>query len=328
MWLANQSLARRMGKVRALLRRRGSGPFLAVAAIFKNEEHILREWIEHYRSEGAKRIYLCDDRSSDGGLSVIEAYARAGIVALMHVPSERRGMQPQEWFLSEVLLRAQWDGVDWLLVCDLDEFVSVRGADETLVAKLRSVYEPAGVSEVRIPWLMFGSNGHRFNPASAVEAFTRRLRYTKDMQPWTSDGETHDYRLTERLCKHIVKPRDCKELNVHRARLRRGVSSTSSFGAPGTRPPKILLEENIEAFQIVVYHLFLQSEQFWRDVKCTRGDVMGRWTRTMESFVEANERCNEVEDTSLRDRKRRASGHLDRDGRRSSLLRPDDMAPR
>ena len=38
---------------------------LSLIAIFKNESHILKEWIEHYINEGVDKFYLIDNGSTD-----------------------------------------------------------------------------------------------------------------------------------------------------------------------------------------------------------------------------------------------------------------------
>ena len=38
---------------------------LSVGTIFKNEEHIIKEWIEHYLYHGVEHFYLIDDNSDD-----------------------------------------------------------------------------------------------------------------------------------------------------------------------------------------------------------------------------------------------------------------------
>jgi hypothetical protein len=44
---------------------------LSVAAIFKNESKILKEWIEHYFLHGVEHIYLINDHSTDDFLAVL-----------------------------------------------------------------------------------------------------------------------------------------------------------------------------------------------------------------------------------------------------------------
>jgi 5-bromo-4-chloroindolyl phosphate hydrolysis protein len=54
----------------------------------------------------------------------------------------------------------------------------------------------------------------------------------------------------------------------------------------------------------VLNHYNCQSEEFWRNVKCTRGDVNEYKTRTIDDFAALDQ--NDVVDTRLRDRRPRA----------------------
>jgi hypothetical protein len=45
-----------------------------VCSVFKNESHILEEWINHYLLHGVDHFYLVNDFSTDNFLSIIEKY--------------------------------------------------------------------------------------------------------------------------------------------------------------------------------------------------------------------------------------------------------------
>ena len=38
---------------------------IAILTCFKNESHILKEWIEHYKNRGIEHIYMINDFSTD-----------------------------------------------------------------------------------------------------------------------------------------------------------------------------------------------------------------------------------------------------------------------
>ena len=48
--------------------------FLSLYAIFKNESHILKEWILHYLEEGVEHFYLIDNGSTDDYKPIIEQF--------------------------------------------------------------------------------------------------------------------------------------------------------------------------------------------------------------------------------------------------------------
>ena len=57
---------------------------LSVGAIFKNEEHCIVEWIEHYLHHGVDHFYLIDDSSADSSVEKCKPYIEKGIVTLFN----------------------------------------------------------------------------------------------------------------------------------------------------------------------------------------------------------------------------------------------------
>ncbi len=57
--------------------------YLVVAALFKNENHILKEWIEHYLYHGFDHIYLINDQSTDNYKETIEPYIKNKKITLI-----------------------------------------------------------------------------------------------------------------------------------------------------------------------------------------------------------------------------------------------------
>ena len=55
---------------------------LVAAAVFKNESHILKEWIDHYIYHGFDHIYLINDESTDNYKEIINPYIESGKVTL------------------------------------------------------------------------------------------------------------------------------------------------------------------------------------------------------------------------------------------------------
>ena len=48
--------------------------FLSVVMCFKNESHILEEWINHYIDEGVDQFVLCDNNSTDDYESILNKF--------------------------------------------------------------------------------------------------------------------------------------------------------------------------------------------------------------------------------------------------------------
>ena len=56
---------------------------MCLVAIFKNESHILKEWIEHYLNQGVDKIFLADNGSTDDYYFILQPYISTGKVDLV-----------------------------------------------------------------------------------------------------------------------------------------------------------------------------------------------------------------------------------------------------
>ncbi|MFZ9463128.1 MAG: glycosyltransferase family 2 protein [Vulcanococcus sp.] len=106
---------------------------LAVLALFKNEAHALAEWVEHYAGEGATAIHLVNNNSDDDYRRVLTPHLRSGLVVL----HDDDRLHAQRRIYNEHLQRLRHQ-CDWLLVCDLDEFLYARGGHANTLAYLNS----------------------------------------------------------------------------------------------------------------------------------------------------------------------------------------------
>jgi hypothetical protein len=239
---------------------------LSVGAMFKNERHALVEWVEHYLFHGAEHFYLIDDASSDGGAALLEPYVRRGVVDYVrdHPPYQVGRMQAM--YDKHVLPHLR--DSEWLLICDLDEFIwSPHAIDLNAVLK-EFDREPA----VWFSHTLFGSNGHVAYPKGGiVESYTRREA--------VSPSAYH-------LLKYFVNGRvaDVEGLFNHWPILR-----------PDRKPA-----DGQDRF--VFNHYLCQCEEWWRKVKSVRGIGAAHQdphTRDMHEFRSRDK--NEVEDVRLRD---------------------------
>lgn len=220
--------------VQFMVLRESHRPYVSVGAVFKQEAHALREWIEHYLWLGVDRIYLIDDGSTDEYLKQMEPYSDV-VVYLRHtVALERFGRQGR---IYDACLR----GIpsEWLLIVDLDEFLySPIGQD--LKTWLRSY---ASYNQVLIPWRVFGSGGLIEQPASLVQGFRRRA------------SKVDTTRINPTPYKAVVRIKAVVCFSVH-AHSCRGTTFELPFSSDW-----------------VLNHYMIQSLRYYLDVKCTRGSA-------------------------------------------------------
>ena len=85
---------------------------------FKNERHIMYEFIHHYMAEGVDCFILIDDNSDDDYLEHNKDWMNDLIVSEKIIIKQATLPQTKEYNLHLETLKA----FKWVVVCDLDEF--------------------------------------------------------------------------------------------------------------------------------------------------------------------------------------------------------------
>lgn len=140
---------------------------LVVCAVFKNESHILDEWISHYLYHGAEHIYLVNDNSNDNYEEIINKYSNYVTLFNNDIETQNVGRQSliYEKYFNNVLCQTKW-----ITILDLDEFL--YSPDNINLLNIIEKYN--SYSQIKVNWLHFGSNGHLYQPRSTVQGFTSR----------------------------------------------------------------------------------------------------------------------------------------------------------
>lgn len=234
-----------------------------VAATFKNEEHALIEWIEHYKFHGAEHIYLIDDDSTDNSVELIKPYIESGFITLFNGNNWPMYLGRQRAMYNHFILPIVNEKVSkWTFICDLDEFLwSPHCID---IKELLSTCNH--LSQIQINHKQFGSSGHIEQPSCIVKYFTYKENEETELLKYFINS---DYKF--------------ESLNAHFASY---INKDDSIGT-------FMIIRNY--FQL--NHYRNQSFNFWKDVKCTRGDIDNYTTRNIEQFYEMDK--NDVEDLGL-----------------------------
>jgi glycosyltransferase involved in cell wall biosynthesis len=240
---------------------------LILCAVFKNESHILSEWIQHYLQRGVDHIYLINDHSTDDYRSIIERYGDK--ITLFHndiiTKDVGRQMQIYEKYVRPILSTSKW-----AMVLDLDEFL-YSPTNQSFYEILESYSSRA---QLKVDWLHFGSNGHEIQPISAVAGFTKRANFTRQQEYYSF--------------KTIFQTEFLKEFAVHEHKVQ---GLTIHLAYDDDNPPPL-----------VINHYNLQSRDFYMNVKGTRGDI-NNWfdhiKRERDTVLFEQFDRNEVEDLRL-----------------------------
>jgi len=238
---------------------------LSVGAMFRNERHIIKEWIEHYIFHGVEHFYLINDKSTDSSVAILQQYISKGIVTLFN-PNCPYYLGRQHDMYNKFILPRLGD-TEWLLIVDLDEFVwSPQTVD------LRQILGQCGhIGQIQVEHTLFGSAGLMKNPVSAVAGYRYRSTETPSQKPG--------------MRKYFINTRfKFTNLGLHHAKFESLEDEKHKF---------LLLNEPYFRLN----HYCCQSFEFWRDVKCTRGDGDNYRVRTVEDFKVLDQ--NDVEDTGL-----------------------------
>jgi hypothetical protein len=273
--------------------------YLCLVAIFKNEAHILKEWLEHYLNQGVDRFFLIDNGSTDGYKKILEPYIKKRKVYL----SIDKVKHKQE-SLYNIYYLDKSKQYEWVIVCDLDEFIYSRKDFRTIKSYLKSIDNSC--SQVFIPWKIFGSNGFdsldKRQPDNVIHSFTKRMNYNKEegFQGIIKEGG-EKYCLT----KCIVRTKYLHNFNIHSH-----VVSNNNFIVPCNVISKIhpnnkcveINEEILENSYLHLNHYAIQSLEWFINVKSTRGaadHITNDFCRNEEYFRRFANSSNDIDDFEL-----------------------------
>lgn len=249
--------------------------YFVIGAIFKNEAHILDEWIRHYQFHGIEHIYLINDNSSDNYLDILKPYIDDEYVTLFQAEHiEQKVNSTQMIFYNRYFNKDIRDKTTWFGIFDLDEFLYC--VDTIDIKRILRKYDTTLTDDIgciHSDWVHFGSNGFKKQPQYVVPNFIMRSKYNR--------------KLIAR--KSISKMKHLRRFSLHSHVLDSGRKINISINNKGSVKEPVLL----------INHYKIQSEQFWRDIKMTRGD-MGYYAvnpRDMEMFKQLD--INDVKDTRL-----------------------------
>jgi hypothetical protein len=211
-------------------------PYLAIAAIYRNEAAYLREWIEFHRLVGVERFFLYNNESTDDHMDVLGPYIADGTVAWEDFP----GFPPQLRCYQHCIDTHRHDA-RWIAFIDLDEFL-FSPTSRPVPEILRGYEEHPGVA---VNCLQFGTSGHQTPPAGlVVENYTRRLGLE---------------RPRSRIVKSIVDPERAVKVgsNAHHFVYRDGGTAVDER----RRPVRSEASETPSIELLRINHYFTRSQE-------------------------------------------------------------------
>jgi Glycosyl transferase family 2 len=235
--------------------------FLSVLAVFKNESHILKEWIEHYLQRGFDHFYLINDASTDNYKPVLEPFSNKVTLYQNEVFQESLGRQAAIYnkYGQEALQQSEW-----LAVLDLDEFLW-----SPVSLSLRPFFRKNQITQYIVDWQHFGSSRFVSQPSEVVDNFL-----------WRAENKIVSGVKSIVFCEAV----DSFEIHIHKMKFggnkRIGWSQKEGY--------------------LLINHYAIQSLYFWLQVKGKRGDVnryIETTARNIHKFKELD--INREEDNRL-----------------------------
>jgi len=273
---------------------------LCVVAIFKNESDILKEWIEHYLQQGVDKFFMIDNGSTDNYYSILQPYIKNNKVELVIDTTRFAQMNLyNKYYLNKC------KAYDWVIVCDLDEFIYGRKHCNSIKDFLNKVHD--SFSQVFIPWKMFGSNGYdtmdKEQPSSVISTFTKRInnndnKHNKFRSFIIEGGVKYIY------SKCIVRTKYLLKLDIHSS-----ITSNKNYLTSYIQKNNHIHnnkcfvrinEEILENSALHMNHYAIQSFNWFMKVKATRGaadTASSENVRNKEYFKEYN--LNDIDDSEL-----------------------------
>ena len=155
---------------------------LVIAAIFKNENAYLKEWLEYHRLVGVDHFHLYDNDCGDEARALLAPYEQAGVVTrhdwihldgTRHDRPTRFGGRDKNHLAFGHAARHHRHECEWMLKIDIDEFLVPLDGDSVLPLLAR--YDRRRVKGVQVPRINFGHSGHETKPPGLViESYLQR----------------------------------------------------------------------------------------------------------------------------------------------------------
>jgi hypothetical protein len=231
---------------------------LALVGIFKNESHIMKEWLDHYIKEGVSHFFLIDNGSTDNYQEILEPYIKKKIVDLVVDSKKHSQIQHYEKFLNK------YKKYKWLIICDFDEFIYARNGFNKITDYLNTL--DSDISKVSVPWKIYGSNGFIRQPHEVIKSFNKRCIYNGKINPSMPDNKLV-------FCKSIVRTNRLINFDIHDSTVSYGLTISSDGGQNIYGVHSMINETILEKSYLHLNHYAIQSKEWFNNIKATRGDV-------------------------------------------------------
>ena len=255
---------------------------LVICCVFKNEAEYLKEWIEFHLQQGFEKIYLIDNRSTDGYEKVLEPFVLKMQVEVSSTENSSMDtfIQAKEYNRVLPIIKKEQGEHCWVAFIDVDEFLfSVTNQP---IREVLNGFMGKSVAGVLANWFMFGTSGLKRldSKKTMVEQLTRR-----------APDEHDEHRISKPL---VYLANAFKFFEGPHKPIAKGDSEY--YYSDGT-----VFNRNKEQFihsPLRINHYWYRSEEYYENQKKANRKVFGG-VRKVDLEKWHMERCNEEKDQEI-----------------------------
>ncbi|MDT8856108.1 glycosyltransferase family 2 protein [Paracoccaceae bacterium Fryx2] len=127
---------------------------LAILTV-RDEGAFLLDWLAHHRACGFTDFLVFSNDCTDGTDAMLDRLAALG--GLCHVRNDGPHPEGPQWAALKAADRHPLKAAaDWVLVCDIDEFVNIHVGDRSVAALLAALPQATAIP---LTWRLFGNAG-------------------------------------------------------------------------------------------------------------------------------------------------------------------------
>lgn len=133
--------------------------FLSIILRVRNENLFLESFVKHYFAEGVDEIFILDDNSTEPFPDFVINHDKVHVYEANYFSSHHEKLLDAQLLYNHVVR----EKTEWLMFVDADEFITTRrNLKNTVRKELQTTFRYADL--IKVPWIMFGSNGMDRNP--------------------------------------------------------------------------------------------------------------------------------------------------------------------